>query len=216
MNRKSILVDDDYTYPHYLDVCDKHLKVCKKMIEKMSLNSKDILLDIYYLCGYVLEGAFVYVLYKHNKWEPTLSIKKDSEMEKLARLRDIDPTNYVSGSYHKQLGVYYSWRNADAHNKTPNDNFLSIDKHNFQEYTKNLQTKFSGSSKPEMQIPYLNTSCKISPITKSLIDQWTNELRYFTSDRIDSLGITISEDSIRELVNTCNIIVSRIKYGNVL
>ena len=64
----------DYTYSSYLETGKKHLNVCKKMTKEMSLDSKDTLLEIYYLCGYVLEGVFVYAIFKHFKWPSDKSI----------------------------------------------------------------------------------------------------------------------------------------------
>lgn len=174
----------DYTYSSYLETGEKHLNVCKTMVKDLSLDSKDTLLEIYYLCGYILEGAFVYAIFKHYKWPAEKSIQK------------------YDNAFSIKNNICFYKRDTNGYVK------YSLEAHCFQGYINCIRKDFS-----TVQIPYLNQDCQIDSDVKELIDAWSPKIRYLSRFQIDETGLNISKDCIIKLIDTCTKIVNSItKY----
>lgn len=71
----SVDYSQTYLYPNYLKSARNKLLFCKNLIGRLEEDSeltnedKNLFLhEIYYLSGYIVEGFFVYSIYKHSEW----------------------------------------------------------------------------------------------------------------------------------------------------
>lgn len=75
-------------YIEYRTAADKHLKTCKSILDSLdklsvldntslivSRHKQEVLHNVYYLSGYVLESISTYSIYKHFGWNQRRSVK---------------------------------------------------------------------------------------------------------------------------------------------
>ena len=138
-------------YPNYFRMASKRLSSCSHMLElyKTDATRKEVLHDIYYLSGYILEGFVIYSIYKTYRWDEDLPIDdKESEEE----LRNIHLSFYKNG---KSWQTYF------------------IQGHNFQSYVEVIRKH------PDFHdLPFFSSARRLDKDTDNLINKWNPEIRY--------------------------------------
>ncbi len=197
------------TYDEYMECANKHLDAVKGILGKYESNENDLnsnlplMLDIYYLCGYILEGVVVYSAYRSNGWISHEDIKTKYNVVFTIR------TN-LDFFYNRKVIIR---RNGGEIDITPlcfqnrPSGALSVQGHNFQEISKNLlrnNPTFNG-------VPYIGNNRNIDPDIEQLIDHWNPAVRYM---HLGSQGLpNLNIDVIKRLFDTCStiyILITRI------
>lgn len=170
-------------YTEYYANSKKHLLATLSILDSFNKKKEQIskytLLELYYLSGYILEGAVVFLAYKMGNWT-----EKD----------DIKDVCNVAFTATTSLDFYRNG-NRKTHKKLGNKYF--IQSHAFQPIVKNLLRPNSAFD----AIPYIGVSCPIDPDVESLIDNWNPRFRYVYEDT--QVPSELNEDSLRRLLNTC-------------
>lgn len=75
------IIYDNMKYYQYLYCAKKHLDSCTQILDSYKPNDyqESVWLELYYLCGYILEGTIVYSVYKLNEWPEYIDIKSYNE-----------------------------------------------------------------------------------------------------------------------------------------
>lgn len=174
-------------YNQYLSCAKKHLNGCKSLFQSYQPNSTHDLhvwFELYYLCGYIIEGITVYSAYKLYQWPIN---------------DDIIKSYNVAFTQRSGLDFFYD-RKVDGLSVFPNripNLSLSVQGHRFQSIVKNLlrvNPSFNG-------VPYIGMG-DIDPDIEQLIDRWKPEIRYLyagTSNPIPQLN----QNTINRLLVTC-------------
>ena len=193
------------TYDEYRSCAYKHLEAVKGILGKYEgdeneLNSNlPLMLDIYYLCGYILEGLVIYSAYKLYNWSQG----------------DIERRYDLPFSINTNLDFFYErrvFRNGvditPSFFKNRPPGALSVQGHNFQEISKNLlriDPTFNG-------VPYIGNNgnnMNIDPDIEQLIDHWNPAVRYM---HLGSQGLPdLNIDVIKRLFDTCSTIYNLIR-----
>lgn len=178
-------------YRDYKINAKKHLDACISILNSYSSNEvpENVLREVHYLSGYIIEGLCVYAIYKHYDWDEDKDIK---EYDK---------------DFTQETGLDY-YKSGHRRDKNNNDEIIQtnakyyITSHGFHQYVELLDVPFQGTN-----IPYIDVSCVEENINKALvlIDEWQPDLRY----RYGYLNKHTKEE-IKQLIDTCKIIYSQI------
>lgn len=179
-------------YNQYLNCASKHLNGCKALFQSYQPCSHDshVWLELYYLCGYIIEGIAVYSAYKLYHWPKN---------------EEINTTRYYNEQFTQITSLDFFYERKDSNgvivfqNRNKN-NSLSVQGHHFQSIVKNLL-------KPDASfnnIPYIGDG-KIDSDIEQLIDRWNPDIRYKyvgTTNPVPALN----QDTIKRLIDTCQTI----------
>lgn len=175
-------------YDEYLKCALKHLKGCQSFLKDCSTNSSsdyNVMLELYYLAGYILEGIVVYSAYKLNNWPSNKDIQYDSPDFNFTKATGLD--------------FYYNrCRGNVAIFSGRTKNSLSVQGHHFQPIVQALLKKEPAFN----NIPYLGNGAIDSDV-ENLIIKWEPELRYCYKSSANPL---LNKDIIERLLNTCETI----------
>lgn len=188
-------------YSEYLTCANKHLLGCESLLRSLENDSSShpndcVLLELYYLAGYILEGLTVYHAYKLFNWDwnPTPADWGHNE--------DIQRKYNPNFTYETNLDYYYKdsrqvHGNIFYFNYRDPDRTLAVQGHHFQDIVKYLLqtsgTTFEG-------VPYFGNG-EIDRDIKTLIDNWCPKVRY---QNTNVYGLTL--DKIKNLIATCRLI----------
>lgn len=173
-------------YRDYKIVAKKHLDACKSIIAQYNDDiPENVLREIHYLSGYIIEGVCVYAIYKHFEWDEEKDIKE----------YDPDFTRETGLDYYKN-GLR---RNAANQIVNTGAQFY-ITSHGFNQYVEILDIPFQGTN-----IPYVDASAEIDEDVNDMILGWKPDLRY----RYGMLD-RHNKEEIAKLINTCQTIYQQV------
>lgn len=209
-------------YTEYLDCAKKHWTACNLAVnsllgssqgENASSGDFELLLDIYYLSGYIVEGCTVYSAYHLGDFPSFLNVKEYNH--KFTSTTKID--FFQKRLFNPKHPEWISQEDFDKRCKLVG--LLFIHGHNFQEIIrcyleKELQDR-------EYKIPYLESTTPIDPNVKTLLDQWKPEIRYKTAKtknffqqkkliNLNTIQELINLNTIQELIKICGNIISSV------
>lgn len=175
-------------YSQYLHCAKKHLKGCKVLFQSYepdSINDMNVWIELYYLCGYILEGVVVYSVYKLNGWPPGDDVCSFNE------------------KFTKKTGLdFYPIRKDE---KVPSGiTLMNVHGHHFQMIAKNL-LKINPSFN---NVPYIGYG-NIDPDIEQLIDDWNPKVRYKYVGANYNPFPNLNKSVIERLINTCEIIYAK-------
>lgn len=197
-------------YKDYLDCAKKHWKACNLAISSYLSNNSgksgqrdfELLLDIYYLTGYMVEGCVVYSAYNLGGFPPGKHVKNYDRNFTLSTKIDFYYTRPNDPKYINPQE--YSERRAL-------NGVLAVQSHGFQEIvSKYLDKELHDNG---YYIPYLESSTQINPNVKYLLDMWCPDVRYKTATTPSKFFVQrnlITYASIQNLVNTCGNIINSV------
>lgn len=178
-------------YNQYLYCAKKHLDSCSQIFYSYKPNNyqESVWLELYYLCGYILEGTIVYSVYKLNEWPEYDDIKLYNE------------------GFTLKTGLDFYRRRLDIEIPLGRVN-LCIEGHNYQEIAKQLLSNYPLFN----NVPYIGDGFIDSQI-EQLIDQWKPQLRYkyYIGEKYYPLSTHLSRDIIEQLIRTCKDIYLHVK-----
>lgn len=170
-------------YTEYYANSKKHLHATLSILDSFNKKKEQIskytLLELYYLSGYILEGAVVYLAYKMGNWP-----EQDD-------IRDICNVSFTAAT-----GLDF-FKNGNRKGHKTLGNSFSIQSHSFQPIVKNILKPNSAFD----LIPYIGTSAPIDSDVEILIDNWNPRLRYTYEDA--KIPVELNEDSLRRLLYIC-------------
>lgn len=182
-------------------------------IEQRKRNLQCVMLDTYYLMGYVFECCYVYALYFYNNWEhsniddyvdvdftnETNCIFKSFDKKKFDNAKKGKPPR----EQHKLDELYKKIMGRDQ-------NLCYINSHRFMGIVKYFEREYDSLEKKQ-SIPLLSRGVQgLSEQCQKLISNWTVDLRYVTGNdwyrklkiRDDDLEKCLTEECIASLVKT--------------
>lgn len=173
-------------YPSYKKVAKKHLDACKAIIAQYdNMIPENVIMEIHYLSGYIIEGICVYAIYKHYEWDENKHIiEYDEDFTRATGLDYFKDGDRIINNRRTRTGAQYY-----------------IKSHGFKNYVELLHNPFQGTN-----IPYIDASSDTDSAIISLIDEWTPDIRYNYRCRHTQL-------EIEELVNTCEIIYNLVNQN---
>ncbi len=174
-------------YRDYKIVAKKHLDACLSIMTQYDNDEipENVLREIHYLSGYIIEGVCVYAIYKHYEWDDNKDIKE----------YDPDFTRETGLDYYKD-GLRRNISNQVIFTGAQ----YFVTSHGFNRYVELLDVPFQGTN-----IPYIDASAEIDDVVCDMIDNWQPDLRY----RYGSLNKHTKEE-VRMLVSTCERIYNQV------
>lgn len=138
-------------YPNYFYMAEQHLKACKEMLKSCSDETPFYVYhDIYYLCGYILEGFVIYSIFKLYNYEVTQQIDE----------------SWKDKVFTRQTNLQY-YRDKHSYSR------YYISGHKFQEYVNLLHCQ---SIFKDIEF-FGPTEISDSDVQK-LVDGWNPKIRY--------------------------------------
>lgn len=183
------------TYREYIRTAYKHLYSCEKLLDAYLSDTKNVsntdlsvLLELYYLTGYIMEGFTVYLVYKKGGWVPNVDIQHSPDPAFTARTHvDFYPNRI-----------------------TPKPRY-SIKSHDFQSIIKNLC-----NNDPAYDIlPYFGNVIPVDSDVRDLLDKWKPGVRYCHVGQVTQLLPSLpnlTSDVMLRLIRTCKEIFQKIPY----
>lgn len=173
-------------YRDYKFVAKKHLDACMSIFGQYSNEvPENVLREIHYLLGYVIEGICVYAIYEHFQWEEDRNI------------RDYNP-QFTSET---RLDYYKNGQRRDSQNQIIHTGATyCITSHGFNQYVEVLYVPFQGSN-----IPFIDASADIDASVKDMILGWKPDLRYRYGSKYSH-----SKSEIQLLIETCRTIYNQV------
>lgn len=185
-------------YPQYLECSERHLSAIKTLFEtydsafKTKENDRNVLLEIYYLSGYIMEGLVVYAIYDIFEWPENIDIDNPSEYIFTFTAKSGVDYFYDRKIKNPETGL----QESVFRNRTKKS--LSIQGHNFQEIVKR-KLKHHPALK---EVPYIGEG-KIKNPVEELIDEWKpSSIRYYHQGQLAKLP-KIDRKKIQYLIETC-------------
>ncbi len=181
-------------YNEYLRCADKHLKSCQSFLTACQPNvSKDfeMFYDLYYLTGYIIEGLTIYSAYKLYQWQSCY---------------EIDDLSFYDPAFIQRANLdFYQYRWINGSKICPR---MKVKGHNFQQIASTL-LRNQGPFANDNTTPYFANG-PISPDVLQLIDKWRPETRYLhrTHSNLSSYPV-LTQDLLRDLVDTCNLMLQQ-------
>lgn len=177
-------------YCEYLMCAKKHLDAGESILNTYKTlckvcDDKDVLLELYYLSGYIIEGVVVYSVYKLFSWDD----KKDI-------------TAYDQKFTEKSGIDFYGERRRLGRDCFPlkGKGILGISNHNFQEIIeKKLKDNPSFNN-----VPYIGSG-KIDEDVCGCIDEWSPKARYCYCCQ------SLDENLMIRIYETCFKILSQVQ-----
>lgn len=181
------MTDATKLYTHYKDVALKHFDALRMMCQKLKKTSnagckeyKNLLYEAYYISGYILEGASVYVIFKHIDWKDSIEIP----VGKGHRERELTDTNNFNSASSALPTTDAKVLFANLHN------------HNIKEYT---NSTFTGCS----SVPFFRGDQDTDASIPTLLKVWDANKRYFLEQDFIDAGLSITADNIEEIIEFC-------------
>ena len=195
-------------FDEYKDCAEKHLKTIDGILKKYEGHEDELdsnpplLIDIYYLCGYIIEGIVVYIAYKLSSWNNTRDIDDDkwyccNNVAEAQRMMNEIITN----------GFTFNKESRQIPNSPRPIYYLSG--HLWPLIVRNvLQNSFAIQVQ---DIPYIDPNTPLGNRTCTiLLDNWNTKIRYQRDLIIrDRYGreirplLLLNARTIFELYNTC-------------
>lgn len=223
------------TYPEYGEAAKTHYKSCRALFNEYFKSGnidngviKDVLYRIYYLCGHIVECAAIYFIYRHFEWEENPDVKNWKGIEENIKGRYNRRFTMESHMHYDQVSVdkegyvdYKNWNIGKLHGGDKPD-FYDVKTHDFPRYIKGILWEIN------YDIPYFRQNCSEDEIffnAIELLDKWKPDLRYYYEGRKSgywnkninpSQLPEISKNSIENLLNLCELIVSKIRVLKTL
>lgn len=185
------------TYNEYLRCAEKHLKGCYALLKSYvhdSAYDDHVLLEIYYLSGYIIEGIVVYSAYKLHHWNPSDDIQRKYNLA-FSQRTNLD-FYYVRSCKDRITGQE---RVPSFFQNRPNG-AMSVQGHKFQNIVMNLlkaDPSFNNT-------PYLGNG-EIDADVERLINNWDPKIRYYYQGQSNPLP-NLDYDIINRLINICQTI----------
>ena len=181
------MTDATKLYTHYKDVALKHFDALKLMYQKLKTTSdagckeyKNLLYEAYYISGYILEGASVYVIFKHIDWKDSIEIP----VGKGHKERELTETNNFNSA-----GSVLPTTDAKVL-------FANLHNHNIKKYS--IPT-FTGCT----SVPFFRGDQDKDTSIPSLLIEWDANKRYFLEQDFIDAGLSITADNIKEIIDFC-------------
>lgn len=183
-------------YSEYLKCAAKHLKACNLFLASYQEDANtdfEVLNDIYYLTGYILEGLTIHSVYKLYQWNS---------------YKDIDDRNFFDYEFYKKTHLdFFHFRSIN--NVQTFKPKLKVQGHGFQRIAQDLLQN-QGPFTNDNITPYFGNG-PINHDVKLLIDKWRPEVRYLHKNhRNINIYPTLTKGLLIELVKTCNTIFLQI------
>ena len=179
-------------YSEYLRCADKHLKSCSTLLSLYQAdpsNDFEVLCDLYYLSGYILEGITIHTAYKINQWPSNHEIND-------IRFYDLAFVNRTNMDF-----FHYRRINGQV---IPNHG-LKVQGHNFQQIARSLLIN-QGPFGNDNVTPYFGNG-PLSPQVLQLINCWQPEMRYLYRNQSNNSSMPVlTYPLMEELVNACKTI----------
>lgn len=173
-------------YRDYKIVAKKHLDACKSILSQYDGDiPENVLREIHYLSGYIIEGVCVYAIYKHFEWDENKDITE----------YDPDFTRETGLDYYKN-----GLRRNELNQIVTTGAKFYITSHGFNQYIAILDIPFQGTN-----IPYVDASAEIDEDVNNMISAWKPDLRY-------RYGILDrhNKEEVMKLINTCQKIYQQV------
>ena len=196
-----------------MTTAQRHLKSCQAFyngIDWEHCNCKEeILRDLYYLSGYILEALVVYFVYKRGGFSEKKDIDVfDKEFTNKTCVDYFPKRKNSEGKYETSrcLTQLYNGKKMcieDIQWLNSKPKLYGINQHKFGLIIENCFDNLIFSSE---SIPYFSDRSKISKEARDLILLWDVKLRYSTLDERDpwkKVQNILNEKSLNELLSVC-------------
>lgn len=168
-------------YNDYRIVAKKHLTACQSILQQYEDDiPENVLREVHYLAGYIIEGLCVYAIFKHYGWEASRDVK------------EYDP-NFTQRTH---LDFYKNGTRLENGKVVITGAKYNISHHGFHQYVELLDNPLQNTC-----IPYFDKSCAADNEVMDLIDEWKTDLRY----RYGVVSVPNQTDIIN-LIKHCEII----------
>lgn len=177
-------------YLDYLKCAKKHLDSVGSVLEKYKTCEEELnknislMLDVYYICGYIMEGVIIYATLKGYEWDA----------DKDVTILDEKFTSDTGLAYHL----------SDAKKIWGEDEPLSIEHHDWKSINEFLLKKIPND------LPYIGSS-PIDSDVRTLLDNWGTYLRYFTHYSPSPTRPNLNMDILNRTYFVCETIVNNIQ-----
>ncbi|MBO7598489.1 MAG: hypothetical protein J6T70_15740 [Bacteroidales bacterium] len=201
-------VDETRLYTHYKKVAIKHFNALKMMYNELIASSqntsnqdhKSLLYDAFYISGYILEGASVYVIFRYIQWNPNVEIPIKKKLSYLLGINDNSndyTNNYISNntSFRFRAEIDANNQPIDGPLRQESNTFLrNLNNHSVFDYTK---SEYTG----ETIVDFFSGTHSSLP---QLLQKWDANKRYFLESDFDENRLTISLEDIEEIIEFCD------------
>ena len=199
----------------YINVAYKHLSSCMSLLLAHSKNGSsryetNVLLELWYLAGYVLEGITVYFIYKNDDWDEQDDIKDIYNRAFSLNTR----VDYYRNRYISEGRIFKQDKNTTCLSEDKQyfgPHAYNIHSHGFQSIVKD---KFRVDARFD-NLPYFGNSIRVDADVEYLIDNWNPKVRYayFDGTQFKCEGTSVpqlNQDVIKRLLSNCYDIYSKI------
>lgn len=200
-------------YDEYKLSAQKHLNACKKIVESQAATPKvpkSLLIELWYLSGYIIEGLVVYSIYKQNGWESDKDIEKTYDFTESSNGESSD-------EFTKRTGIDFYRSRRDGRSGKEHEwpvggkPKYNVQSHNFQVLIQNLlrnRNEFDN-------VPYFGNNTIIDEDIKKMLNQWGTHLRYSYEgqDKNKKIIDDLSFDTVTRLIKTCEEIYTEIQMN---
>lgn len=192
-------------YLDYKSAAEKHLETCNKLLrlhEQEPQNQK-IILNIYYLSGYVFEGIINYLIFHLVLFSNELLYGFETKQKRQFWQKNWDVTeakNYpiiINSNNEQNIQLFF---NSNATKK--DYPIYCLDKHNFYRNRKLLEHITFPPCLQEMPLILKNSN---NDNVNNLFKNWNSSIRY--KNNYSNYNLT----SIRELINFADIMFGQIR-----
>lgn len=187
-------------YSEYLRCAEKHLKSCKAFLRSYQPDANsdfEVLLELFYISGYVLEGLTVYSTYKIYGWPSSVAIDDKNYYDPIF----VQRTNL--DFFHHRIFV----RSDGTRYREPNRG-LKVQGHGFQQIAMQLLAN-QGPFVNDNSTPYYGNGPLDSDV-RLLIDLWRPKVRYYYRSHSDVSALpTLNKELITRLIDTCSLVFSQ-------
>lgn len=160
----------------YLKTAYRHLSSCLSILDQIKEGppkfETNVLLELWYLSGYVLEGITVFLIYKNDDWDEQDDIKAIYNSVFSCKTKvDFYETRII-----KKGQLFKQDKNTPCKSAEPQKlkNKYNIHSHSFQ---KIIKDKFRVDSRYDI-LPYFGNGIPIEADVEYLIDNWDPTVRY--------------------------------------
>ena len=175
-------------YTNYRDVALKHFDALNGMYNQLltlgcanSPKYKNLLYDAYYISGYILEAASVYIIFKNNKWDENIEIPAKGRNNYGPLILS---SNFTDGIQHFHTSDAPSLQDA-------------LRLHNVWDYTKRQYTRIYGKV-------FFDERHNPSQIPR-LLREWEADRRYYCEDEYETLfrtsGLKINIKKLKGIID---------------
>jgi hypothetical protein len=202
------MADATLLYTHYKEVAFKHFNALKMMYNELKTSAqntssedyKSLLYDAFYISGYILEGASVYVIFRNIQWNPTVEIPIKKKLNYLLGIKDNSndyTNNYISNNTSFRFRAETDANNQpiDGPLRKESNNFLrNLNNHSVFDYT---ESKYTG----ETIVDFFSGTHNGLP---QLLQKWDANKRYFVESDFVANRLTISLADIEKIIEFCD------------